>query len=257
MLQRIYGASFLTQKELDDHLKQLEEAKARDHRKLGKELDLFLFHPWAPASPFFLPKGAVLYNGLLEYLRDGIRQTRLPGGPDAADLRRGALQALRPLPELPREHVLDGDRRAGVRRQADELPGTLPALQGAPLVLPRPAGAVCGLRPPPPLRALGRDGGPDARAHVFPGRRAHLHALRQGRGGDLPIPRLRGRRLRRLRVHGRRDLARAASRQADRHRRAVGPRREGARRPRSRRPGVPTSSRRGTAPSTARRSTSG
>ena len=70
MLQRIYGASFLTQKELDDHLKQLEEAKARDHRKLGKELDLFLFHPWAPASPFFLPKGAVLYNGLLEYLRD-------------------------------------------------------------------------------------------------------------------------------------------------------------------------------------------
>jgi threonyl-tRNA synthetase len=70
MLQRIYGASFLTQKELDDHLKQLEEAKARDHRKLGKELDLFLFHPWAPASPFFLPKGAVLYNGLLDYLRD-------------------------------------------------------------------------------------------------------------------------------------------------------------------------------------------
>jgi threonyl-tRNA synthetase len=70
MLQRIYGASFLTQKELDDYLKQLEEAKARDHRKLGKELDLFLFHPWAPASPFFLPKGAVLYNGLLEYLRE-------------------------------------------------------------------------------------------------------------------------------------------------------------------------------------------
>jgi threonyl-tRNA synthetase len=69
MLQRIYGASFLTQKELDDHLKQIEEAKARDHRKLGKELDLFSFHPWAPASPFFHPKGAALYNGLFEYLR--------------------------------------------------------------------------------------------------------------------------------------------------------------------------------------------
>jgi threonyl-tRNA synthetase len=69
MLQRIYGASFLTQKELDEHLKRLEDAKARDHRKLGKELDLFSFHPWAPASPFFHPKGAALYNGLLEYLR--------------------------------------------------------------------------------------------------------------------------------------------------------------------------------------------
>jgi len=69
MLQRIYGASFLTQKELDEHLKRLEEAKARDHRKLGKELDLFSFHPWAPASPFFHPKGTVVYNALFEYLR--------------------------------------------------------------------------------------------------------------------------------------------------------------------------------------------
>jgi threonyl-tRNA synthetase len=69
MLQRIYGASFQTQKELDEYLKRLEDAKARDHRKLGKELDLFSFHPWAPASPFFHAKGAALYNGLLDYLR--------------------------------------------------------------------------------------------------------------------------------------------------------------------------------------------
>jgi threonyl-tRNA synthetase len=69
MLQRIYGACFLTQKELDEHLKRLEEAKARDHRRLGKELELVVFHPWAPASPFFLPKGATIYNGLIEMLR--------------------------------------------------------------------------------------------------------------------------------------------------------------------------------------------
>ena len=69
MLQRIYGACFLTQRELDEHLKRLEDAKARDHRKLGKELDLFSFHPLAPASPFFHPKGAILYNGLVSYLR--------------------------------------------------------------------------------------------------------------------------------------------------------------------------------------------
>ena len=50
MLQRIYGAAFLTQAELDEYLKRVEEAKARDHRKLGKDLDLFSFHPWAPAS---------------------------------------------------------------------------------------------------------------------------------------------------------------------------------------------------------------
>ena len=73
MLQRIYGACFLTQKELDEHLKRLEEARARDHRKLGKELDLFSFNPLAPASPFFHPRGAILYNALIAYLRKEYR----------------------------------------------------------------------------------------------------------------------------------------------------------------------------------------
>jgi threonyl-tRNA synthetase len=70
MLQRIYGAAFLSQKDLDEHLQRLEQARARDHRKLGKELGLFLFHPWAPASPFFLPKGAAVYNLLVDYMRE-------------------------------------------------------------------------------------------------------------------------------------------------------------------------------------------
>lgn len=69
MLQRVYGACFLTQKELDDYLKQMEEARARDHRKLGRELDLFSFHPLAPASPFFHPRGTVIYNELIAYIR--------------------------------------------------------------------------------------------------------------------------------------------------------------------------------------------
>jgi threonyl-tRNA synthetase len=68
-LQRIYGAAFLQQKELDEHLALLEEAKKRDHRKLGKELDLFSFHPEAPSSPFFHPKGTVIYNLLSQYIR--------------------------------------------------------------------------------------------------------------------------------------------------------------------------------------------
>jgi threonyl-tRNA synthetase len=69
MLQRIYGTAFASPKALRAHLKQLEEAKKRDHRKLGKELELFSFHPNAPASPFFLPRGATIYNLLEDYVR--------------------------------------------------------------------------------------------------------------------------------------------------------------------------------------------
>ncbi len=69
MLQRIYGTAFANAKVLKKHLKQLEEAKKRDHRKLGKELDLIAFDPLAPASPFFLPRGARVYNDLIDYVR--------------------------------------------------------------------------------------------------------------------------------------------------------------------------------------------
>jgi len=69
MLQRIYGTAFFTKKELDAHLALLEEARKRDHRKLGKDLGLFSFHPEAPASPFFHPKGTIVYNLLVEYVR--------------------------------------------------------------------------------------------------------------------------------------------------------------------------------------------
>jgi threonyl-tRNA synthetase len=69
MLQRIYGTAFFSKKELNEHLRLLEEARKRDHRKLGRELGLFSFHPEAPASPFFHPKGAAIYNGLLDYVR--------------------------------------------------------------------------------------------------------------------------------------------------------------------------------------------
>ncbi len=70
MLQRIYGTAFPSQEALDEHLKLIEEAKQRDHRKLGKELELFYFDALAPAMPFFLPKGAYVYNRLVGYIRD-------------------------------------------------------------------------------------------------------------------------------------------------------------------------------------------
>jgi threonyl-tRNA synthetase len=69
MLQRIYGIAFKDAKELDEHLARVEAAKERDHRKLGAELELFQFHEWAQGSPFYLPKGVALYNGLIDYVR--------------------------------------------------------------------------------------------------------------------------------------------------------------------------------------------
>jgi threonyl-tRNA synthetase len=68
-LQRIYGTAFFTKKELKDHLTFLEEAKKRNHRKIGQALDLFSFHEEAPGMPFFHPKGMELWNALLDFWR--------------------------------------------------------------------------------------------------------------------------------------------------------------------------------------------
>jgi threonyl-tRNA synthetase len=70
MLQRVYAASFLSKEELKEHLNFLELAKKRDHRKLGKELELYHFESVAPASPFFMPKGAHVYNRLIDFTRN-------------------------------------------------------------------------------------------------------------------------------------------------------------------------------------------
>jgi len=78
MLQRIYGTAWDTQEELDRHLWRLEEAKKRDHRKLGRELDLFTFHPESPAAPFLHPRGMAVWRAL----EDWSRQVRREAGFD-------------------------------------------------------------------------------------------------------------------------------------------------------------------------------
>jgi threonyl-tRNA synthetase len=83
MLQRIYGTAFATQRELDAYFERLEEARRRDHRRLGLKLDLFSFRPEAPASPFFHPKGAIVYHQLVDlmrsmYLRYGYQEVITP-----------------------------------------------------------------------------------------------------------------------------------------------------------------------------------
>ena len=75
-MQRIYGTAFFSDKELQAYLTQIEEAKKRDHRKIGRELGLFLFHPWAAGATFWLEKGTTLYNLLGNYMRDVL----LPSG---------------------------------------------------------------------------------------------------------------------------------------------------------------------------------
>ena len=128
-MQRIHGTAFFTAGRLDAHLKRLEEAKLRDHRKIGREMDLFSFHAEAPGRRLLAPEG----HGPLE------RARRVPPRRAAeARLRRGAhpdgpvrraLEAVRPLGPLQGQHVLPRDRRALLRRQADELPRHLPRVR--------------------------------------------------------------------------------------------------------------------------------
>jgi threonyl-tRNA synthetase len=68
-MQRIYGTAFFSDAELKAHLQRIEEAKKRDHRRLGKELGLFVFHPWSPGAAFWTGKGSTLYNTLANYMR--------------------------------------------------------------------------------------------------------------------------------------------------------------------------------------------
>ena len=84
MLTRIYGTAFFTKQELDDYLKMLEEAEKQDHKKIGQQLGLFMFHETAPGMPYWLPKGMVLYNELINFWRE-------------EHLKRGYLEISSPL----------------------------------------------------------------------------------------------------------------------------------------------------------------
>lgn len=74
MLQRIYGTAFPKQEDLDEYLERREEAKKRDHRRVGKDLDLFLFHPWAPGAPFWTDRGTTVFQVLSQWMSDVLRE---------------------------------------------------------------------------------------------------------------------------------------------------------------------------------------
>src|SRR5262249_47306105 len=82
MLQRIYGTAWFKKEDLDAYIHRLEEAKKRDHRRLGKDLDLFMFHQFAPGAVFWTDKGTRLFNTLNAYMRelqqDGYQEIKTP-----------------------------------------------------------------------------------------------------------------------------------------------------------------------------------
>ncbi len=82
MLQRIYGTAWFRKDDLDQHLHRLEEARKRDHRRVGRELDLFLIHPWSPGAAFWTERGTTIYNLINEFMRelqrDGYREIKTP-----------------------------------------------------------------------------------------------------------------------------------------------------------------------------------
>jgi threonyl-tRNA synthetase len=82
MLQRIYGTAWFKKEDLEAYLHRLEEARKRDHRRVGKELDLFMLHPWAPGAVFWTERGTTIYNAVNEFMRelqrDGYKEIKTP-----------------------------------------------------------------------------------------------------------------------------------------------------------------------------------
>jgi threonyl-tRNA synthetase len=74
MLQRIYGTAWFKKEDLEAYLHRLEEAKRRDHRVVGRQLDLFMFHPFSPGAPFWTEKGTIVYNELVDFVRSRQRE---------------------------------------------------------------------------------------------------------------------------------------------------------------------------------------
>ena len=192
-LQRIYGTVFFSDKDLKAYLHRIEEAEKRDHRKIGREMDLFHQQEEAAGMVFWHPKGWTLWRTLEGYLRRKLEA----GGyvevktPQLIDRKlweaSGHWEKFRENMYLSeneeglREFVDDPDE-AHLRAEADELPVPHPDLQPGPAQLPRAAAAHGRVRLVPPLRAVGRAARHHAGARLHAGRRPHLlHARSRSR----------------------------------------------------------------------------
>ena len=182
-LQRIYGTSFFSKKDLDEYLHKLEEAKKRDHRVLGKQLDLFSIQELAgPGLIFWHPKGGLIRKEMEDWMREEYlkRGYSLVHTPHVA--RVDLWKTSRPRRLLRAEHVYpDGAGRCRLSHEADELSVPHPDLPRLAEVVSRSAGAAGRDGHGLSLRAFGRDARPAARARLYPGRRSHLLHARADR----------------------------------------------------------------------------
>ena len=174
-LQRIYGTAWTTKEQLDAYLRQLEEAEKRDHRRLGREMDLFHLQEEAPGSVFWHPKGWTLFQALIRYMRrrqeaNGYVEVNSP------DMMERKLWEQSGHWEKFGENmfVTETPDERDFLLQADELPGPHSNLQEWPQELPRSAAPDRRVRQGSPLRAERGAARHHARAPLHPGRRAHL-----------------------------------------------------------------------------------
>ncbi len=168
-MQRVYGTAFLSEKELQEHLHRIEEAKKRDHRKIGRDQKLFMFHQWAPGAPFWLGKGTTLYNTLAQLHARRAVPGRLRRGEDADRLQQGAVGNVRPLAALPPEHVPRRGRQRRASRwrmKAMNCPGHMLVFAQRGAQLPRPADPLPRADAAAPQRSVGRAVRADARPAV-------------------------------------------------------------------------------------------
>ena len=184
MLQRVYGTAWATQEELDQYLWRREEAKKRDHRRLGVQLDLFSFHDVSPGSAFWHPKGQVIWRTLEGAMRElqarrGYQEVSTP-----IVVSREAVAAVGSLGPLQDNMFLVESERPDVQPQADELPGIDVHLPVAAALVPRPAAALQRVRAAAPQRAVRDVERADARPPVHPGRRAPLRPAGPADGRD-------------------------------------------------------------------------
>ena len=221
MLTRIYGTAFFDQAELDAHLERIEEARRRDHRRLGRELDLFHLSDTSPGSPFWHPRGMVLFNELGRLWRElnasrGYEEVKTPilFGTELWK-RSGHWDNYRDKMFLTEQ--VEG-RQFGLKPM--NCPGHVEIYNHAPALLPRPAAAARRAGPRAPQRGLGLDARAAARAAHHAGRRAHLLPLGSGRGGGRRLPRSRERDLRDVRPRRARRALDPARRSASAARRS-------------------------------------
>ncbi len=191
MLTRIYGTAFHSKKDLEQHLERLEEARKRDHRKLGPQLGLFTFSEVAAGMAFWLPKGTQVFNALLQRSRDmtlarGYDEVKTPLLYDSALFETSGHWG-----KYQREHVHHGVRGPRDGPQAHELPGPRAPVLPAALLLPRPARPLRRARPAAPPRAVRDAARPAARPPLHPGRRPHLLHGGPGRAGGARLRRVR------------------------------------------------------------------